>query len=191
MAQPQGQPPEPQEQQQKPPAGKPPAREPPDGPGGGGGPPAHDCRLCTIDRIAPFPPFPAGRRTSLRLPVPVAATPQLVLEAVPSDPLCPCEWRNSFQIAGHRIATGHTTLTRASLNAGPSPLIETLRPRLDRLQPFFILAGCALTIRVQDLDQTLRQGIGLANNVVMIEMGLQVRCAPKGRWRNIRIVFSD
>lgn len=189
MAQPQApQPP-------KPPAGKPPVAEPPldpDGdPGGGGGPPPHDCSECSIDRIAPFPPFPAGRRTSLRLPVGVAATPALVLEAIPSDPACPCEWRNGFQIAGHRVATGHTALTRASLNAGPSPLIETLRPRLDRLQPFFTLAGCTLTIAVQALDQTLRQGIGLANNVVMIEMGLQVRCAPKGRWRNIRIVFSD
>lgn len=111
--------------------------------------------------------------------------------AVASDPDCPCEWNNRFQIAGHRIATGHTTLTRKSLNAGLSPLIETLRPRLDRLQPFFTVAGCTLTIDVKALDASLRQGIGLANNVVMIEMALQVRCSPQGRWRNLRIVFSD
>lgn len=154
-------------------------------------PPPHDCSECEITAIAPYPPFPPGRRTTLRLPISVKATPALVLTGVPSDPACPCEWNNSFQIAGHRIATGHTTLTRKSLNAGPSPLIETLRPRLSNLAPFFTIAGCTLTINVQNLDQTLRQGIGLANNVVMIEMGLQVRCAPAGRWRNIRIVFED
>jgi hypothetical protein len=151
----------------------------------------HDCSACRIVQILPFPPFPAGRRTSLRVPVSVAATPTLMLTGVPSDPDCPCEWRNEFQIAGHWVATGSTTMTRATLNAGPSPLIETLRPRLDRLEPFFTIAGCSITIAVQALDQTLRQGIGLANNVVMIEMGLQVRCAPRGRWRSVRIVFSD
>lgn len=154
-------------------------------------PAPHDCSDCTIIQVNPAPPFPPGRRTSLRMPVSVAATNQLVLTAVPSDPACPCEWNNRFQIAGHRIATGHTHLTREALNAGPSPLIETLRPRLDRLTPFFIVAGCTMTINMQQLDQTLRNGIGLANNVVMIEMALQVRCAPRGRWRNIRIVVQD
>lgn len=187
-------------QQQPPPQGQPQGQKPPpemptpavpDGGVPGGGPGAHDCSDCTITRILPAPAFPVGRRTSLRVPLSVAATATYTLTAVPSDPLCPCEWNNRFQIAGHRIATGHTSLTRKTLNAGLSPLIETLRPRLDRLEPFFTVAGCALTINIQSLDQTLRQGIGLANNVVMIEMGLQVRCAPKGRWRNVRIVFSD
>jgi len=153
-------------------------------------PPPHDCRNCVIERINDFPPFPA-RRNTLRLPISVAATPTLTLTAVPDDPDCPCEWNNRFQIAGHRIATGHSSLTRKTLNAGPSPLIETLRPRLSRVAPLFPLAGCTLTINMQDLDQTLRNGIGLANKVVMIEIGLQVRCAPRGRWRNIRIVVED
>ena len=179
--------------QQKPRAGEPPAGAPPVGePLNPWDPvPEHDCSDCTIVQIAPYPPFPGGRRSGLRLPLSVSATSTLTLTAVPSDPLCPCEWRNDFQIAGHWVMTGSTTMTRTTLNAGPSPLIETLRPRLDRLTPFFTLAGCTLTINVHSLDQTLRQGIGLANNVVMIEMGLQVRCSPKGRWRNIRIVFSD
>jgi hypothetical protein len=151
----------------------------------------HDCSDCRIEQILPFPPFPPARRTSLRIPVSVGATPALTLTGVPSDPDCPCEWRNEFQIAGHWVMTGSTTMTRTTLNAGPSPLIETLRPRLDRLEPFFTIAGCSITIAVQALDQTLRQGIGLANNVVMIEMILQVRCAPRGRWRTVRIVFSD
>lgn len=183
------------QQQQKPPAGDPPDGDPPPA----GEPPLnpwdpvplHDCSDCTIVQIAPFPPFPAGRWTSLRLPLSVVATPTLELTAIPSDPQCPCEWRDEFRIAGHRIATGSTTMTRTTLNAGPSPLIETLRPRIDRLRPFFTLAGCTLTIRVQALDQSLRQGIGLAHIVVMIEMGLQVRCSTTGRWRNVRIVFSD
>jgi len=153
-------------------------------------PVVHDCRGCVITQIQPYPPFP-NRRNTLRSPISVAATAQLTLTAVPNDPACPCEWDNKFQIAGHRIATGHTTLTRKTLNAGPSPLIETLRPRLSRLTPLFPLAGCTLTINMQQLDQTLRNGIGLANKVVMIEIGLQVRCAPRGRWRNIRIVLSD
>jgi len=153
-------------------------------------PPQHDCRNCVIQRIEGYPNFP-NRRNTLRLPVSVAATRQLVLTAVPDDPDCPCEWRNSLQIAGHRIATGHTTLTRETLNAGPSPLIETLRPRLNRLKPLFSLAGCTLTINMQQLDQALRNGIGLARKIVMIEIGVQVRCAPRGRWRNIRIVVND
>ena len=170
------------ERKKEPPAKKEPPKKAPAPP---------NCNNCTITRIDPYPPFPAGRRTTLRLPISVAATPQLVLTAVRSNPACPCEWNNRFQIAGHRIATGHTHLTRETLNAGPSPLIETLRPRLDRLTPFFPIAGCTLTINMQQLDQTLRNGIGLANNVVMIEIGLQVRCSPKGRWRNIRIVVQD
>ncbi len=150
----------------------------------------HDCRTCTITRIVPYPAFPHGS-TTLRLPISVDTTPTLTLTAVPSDPECPCEWRNAFQIAGHRIATGHTNLPRETLNAGPSPMIETLRPRLDRLAPLFPVTGCALTIRMQDLDRTLRAGIGLAHKVVMIEIGLQVRCSPRGRWRNIRIAVDD
>lgn len=153
-------------------------------------PAPHDCRACTITRIVPFPAFPPGS-TTLRLPVSVDTTPTLTLTAEPSDPDCPCEWRNTFQIAGHRIATGHANLPRETLNAGPSPMIETLRPRLSRLTPLFALTGCRLRIRLQDLDRRLRAGIGLANRVVMIEIGLQVRCAPRGRWRNIRIAVDD
>ena len=188
MAQPQQPPPQQPPQQGKPPPDGAPPPDPDDGPDP---PPPHDCSDCEIVQVQPAPPFPGGRRTSLRAQYGVAANPRIVFTAVASDPACPCEWNNRFQIAGHRIATGHTMLTRETLNAGLSPLIETLTPRLDQLQPFFTVAGCTLTIEVEALDQSLRQGIGLANNVVMIEMGLQVRCSPKGRWRNIRVVFTD
>lgn len=114
-----------------------------------------------------------------------------VLEAVPSQADCPCEW-SEMVLEYSVILTGKKDIKRKSIFTS---LNETKKFDATKNPAHFSFNGCKLTIKISKINDDLRNGRvrrganPLRQVMVPLRLAGKVRCGT--RWRRFQVVFLD